>query len=214
MARYDEFIAANKKNYDLMRQRERQGMTFREIAEPLGITITSVRQRYQDFKLKQITLYTNYLREVTDETGLEKKTKKLLLFYYDLVQVTAYLEREYKELLDDFRGENPPTVVNFLPYYEISQERTVELMIQIAKEKDIDKKSFNKIANELGLTPSKTVVLYQDYYCAKVEDAISVIQPTVDFNLSGYLYSSARKSSDRWKLLVKDYSGLIQNLLD
>lgn len=214
MTRYDEFIADNKKNYDLMRQRERQGMTFREMAEPLGITVSSARQRYQNFKFKQIMLYVDYLREVTGETGMEKETRKVLLFYFDLVQVAAYLEREYKELLDDFRGNDPPTVVDFLPYYEISQERMAALEIQIAKEKDIDKKSFNKIGKELGLTPSKTVVLYQDYFHAKVKDAISVIQPTVDFNLRGYLYSTARRPSDRWKLLVQDYGGLIQNLLD
>lgn len=214
MARYDEFIAANKKNYELMKQRERQGMTFREIAEPLGITASSVRQRYQDFKLKQITLYTDYIREVTGERGLEKKTRKLLLFYYDLVQVAAYLEREYKELLDDFRGEDPPTVIDFLPYYEISQERMVELGIQIAKEKDIDKKSFNKIGKGLGLTPSKTMVIYQDYYYARVADAIKAIQPTVDFNLRSYIYETARKPSDRWKLLVRAYGDLVQNLSD
>lgn len=211
MVRYDEFIAANKKNYELMRQRERKGMTFSQIAESLGITVSSVRQRYQDFKLKQITLYTGYIRELTGERGLEKKTKKLLLFYYDLVQVAAYLEREYKELLDDFRGEDPPTVVDFLPYYEISPERMVELEIQIAKEKDIDKKSFNKIGKELGLTPSKTRVLYQNYYYDRVADAIKAIQPTVDFNLRSYIYGAAQKPSDRWKLLVHAYGDLVQN---
>ena len=211
MVRYDEFIAANKKNYELMRQREQQGMTFREIAEPLGIKASSVRQRYQDFKLKQITLYTGYIREVTGERGLEKKTKKFFLFYYDLVQVTACLEREYKKLLDDFRGDDPPTVVDFLPYYEISPERMVELEIQIAKEKDIDKLSFNKIGKKLGLTPSKTRVLYQNYYYNKVADAVKAIQPTVDFNLRSYIYGAARKPNDRWKLLVHAYGDLVQN---
>ena len=145
---------------------------------------------------------------------MSKKVKKLLLFYYDLVQVTAYLEKEYKELLDDFREGDPPTVVNFLPYYEITGERKKELEAQVAKEKDIEKKSFNKIGEELGLTPSKTVILYQDYYCNKISKAIDIIQPTVSFNLRGYLYSAAKKPSDRWKLLMQDYEHLIGNLLD
>lgn len=43
--RYDEFIAENWKNYELVKQREGKDMSYREIAKPLGITAARVRER-------------------------------------------------------------------------------------------------------------------------------------------------------------------------
>lgn len=42
-------------------------MLFREIAERLHISVGSARERYQRIKLKQISLYVDYIEEVTGE---------------------------------------------------------------------------------------------------------------------------------------------------
>lgn len=212
--RYDEFIEANKKNYEVLKMREGKGMLFREIAERLHISVGSARERYQRIKLKQISLYVDYIEEVTGEPGWPEKIKKLLTFYYDLVQVAAYLESKYKEILDEFRAGEPSTTVDFLPYREISREQQRCLENQIVKAKDTDKKTFNKIGEAFGLTVTKTKVLYQNYYHEKIMEAVKIIQPSVDIDLLAYLYSTASRASDRWKIMVRDYGNMIPELLD
>lgn len=211
---YIEFIKKHEREYEIFKLREQSDMTYNEIATFYKKSSSCIRSVYHDFKLKQFVLYTNYLEEITQSDWSERK-QNILDFYLDYVQIVAYLEYgEYADILKAFRnGEHPTKVDCVIPYRNLDDTLKLDLQTKIRKAREVDKKTFQVIGNELELTPKKASHLYQGYYNKKVIEATKRIQPTVDFKFAEYLHKHAYRPQKKWELIKRDYRDFVQDLL-
>lgn len=213
--------------YWIMQQKESGGKSLAEIAQMLGITHSAVNQSYRHAKSRRSHLY---LRAVCEATG--KSCDELLQLYKRLHEeygednyISAYLEKEYGELLSVFReGEPgvPDVIIQKLPplrgimvlNYDRSKTELSQEEIIVMDERG-KKKSFAEIGTILGITDAKAQRIYVSAKYTLMNRDIAIIckktgqtrEMFIDF-----LHRNVSGDFRRWqKYIDKEYGIMLQN---
>lgn len=98
-----------EREYAVLLLRDQHRKTYREIGDKLKISASRVMQIYQKAKLRQIMLYLQAIGK--DEGNERRKLNSLALSlsqkYGSRVYAAAYLEKEYEDILTEFRDGEP-----------------------------------------------------------------------------------------------------------
>ncbi len=210
---YEGFIEKYAKNMNIVQLRHQKN-TYKEIGHVLNISPTRARQRYYDFCYKLYKCYRIYLEHLQ----MEINTHDILEFYKSITIAIAYLEKTYKEPLDLFRHGEPPIMFGyhkkFPNYRKITDIQLLNFEKKILEAKRNKHKRDIDIARELKLTKEKVKDISDLYYHKKVLKTFDIIQPTVNFCFSDYVYKYSDSPEKRWKLILEEYADLIQDLID
>lgn len=98
----------NPREYFVMIECEHNGKSHAELAKQLGVSRNRINQMYNHAKRKQAELYSQAIEEAIGKAGPDRFG--LLHEYGSTKYVIAYLEREYKDILSDFRNGEPESV--------------------------------------------------------------------------------------------------------
>lgn len=103
-------LKKDKRAYDIMVLRDYYNNTFTDIARGFKISFIRAKQLYSRTKKKQIQLY---IRHISIALGYENTAEVRQVFeiaercYQDDSYACAYLEKEYKDILDEYRAGEP-----------------------------------------------------------------------------------------------------------
>ena len=153
--------------YEIMLLRDQENAAFAEIARRTGRSAGGAAQLYNRVKVKQIRLYLNHIACWLGHETAAEVTK----FYYSIYEcyqdrrcACAYLEKSWQELLDRYRCGEPGMPKSFAeslpPLLPPLGEKTVARIVSLRESGT----SFQKIAQELNLTPVKAKHVYNSHY--------------------------------------------------
>lgn len=210
---YEEFIEKYAENRKIVMLKHQKN-TYKAIAKLLNISSQRVRQRYFDFCYKLYRCYCFHLESIQ----IEIDRSDILTFYNSIQMAIAYLEKTYKESLNVFRQGEPPIMFGyyktFPTYRRLTDKQLLNLEKRIVDAKINQNKIYGEIGRELKLTNEKVKHIFDFYYHKKIITAIELIEPTVDFCFSDYIYKYSHSPQLRWKRIVEEYTELVQNLIE
>lgn len=205
-------LKENKRAYEIMQLRDLYDNTFTDIAKEYELSTSRVIQIYNKIKIKQIRLYINHL-SILNEHENNSVFRELYYAAYNCYQdhryVTAYFEKEYKEILLAYRdGELgiPEYFISKMPSFRTKwSNKTIARVIEM---RELEKKSYETIGKRLRMTKFKAEDLYQSFYHKKVLDYLSIIQKETGENVWDYYFRSYYKPKTRYDMIIRDYPNL------
>lgn len=203
-------LKENERAYEILLLRDLHDNTFTALAEEYGVCVATVMSTYYQIKIRQIRLYINHLAIVH---GHETTTSFMELFhkandcYRDYKYVTGYFEKEYPDILTEYRAGEPglpkPFLASMPPYREAWSKYTIRRVVKLRED---EKLTYIEIGRKLKMTASSTEHIYQHYYHKKFLDLSNkIIAATGKTNLRRDYYRITRNSKKRLKLLLADY---------
>lgn len=158
--------------YEVMMLRDLYGNTYADIAREEKLSVSRVIQDYHFAKIRQARMYIRHLAIVHEHTNTK--------FFHDLYTqaedcyadwqcATAYLEKKYKTILDEYRDGEPGMPVDFLaqlpPFKKRWSKETVQKIITWREaEKKPERKTYAEIGQLLKMTKFKAESLYEHHY--------------------------------------------------
>lgn len=159
---FQELMTQYDKHYQIVKLRVEQGKTYREISEIYHISNARAVQKYRLFLRRLSEAYVKYITEKTEDANFQSHIKDVRDFYWNNLYVIAYLEEKYKDILYDYRRGEPPIFAIKIPKFRKISSSTKK---KIEMAKDIEKKTFIRIAQELDLTKEKVEKIYYKMDC-------------------------------------------------
>lgn len=173
-------LKKNKRAYDIMVLRDYYNNTFTDIAKDYEMSFIRVRQLYSRTKIKQIRLY---IRHISIALGHENTTQVRKVFeianecYQDYSYACAYLEKEYKDILDEYRAGEPGApellIKNLPPLKRRLNKKTISRIIEM---RETEKATYDMIAKKFHITPEKAKRTYDIFYHQKVLEHIDALE--------------------------------------
>lgn len=154
---FQELMTQYNKHYQIVILRVEQGKTYREISEIFHISTSRAMQKYRLFLRRISEAYIKYITEKTEDTDFQSHIKDVGNFYFNNLYMIAYLEKTYKDVLYDYRKGEPPIFTIKVPKF---RKISLSMKKKVKMARDIEKKTFFKIAEELDLTKEKVERLY------------------------------------------------------
>lgn len=173
-------LKKNKRAYDIMVLRDYYNNTFTDIAKDYEMSFIRVRQLYSRTKIKQIRLY---IRHISIALGHENTTQVRKVFeianecYQDYSYACAYLEKEYKDILDEYRAGEPGApellIKKLPPLKRRLNKKTISRIIEM---RETEKATYDMIAKKFHITPEKAKRTYDIFYHQKVLEHIDALE--------------------------------------
>ncbi|MCI9598883.1 MAG: hypothetical protein HFE75_16730 [Firmicutes bacterium] len=211
---YEKFIENNSLDYKILEMKFKQGKSHRDIAIALNKSISTIGEHYRMFSWNLYVCYFRYLTSI----GLEVDAMSIRDFYESSSHAVAYLEKTYSEELNLFRGGRPPVflenVKSLPPYRKLTNRQSMNLEKKIVQARERQGRTFLDLGKELKITPEKAQHMYRSYYHRKVMEALNRIKAQTGKDLSNFIFEYSHYSYKRWELIVRDYSDLVQDLID
>lgn len=209
---YTELISRYKLNYEIVKLKH-HGKTFREIGNQYNLCGAEIAYKYRNFLFKLFRCY----REFLSSRGIEN-IDGMFDFYENIAITIASMEQIYDESLCTFRHGEPPLLLGFYKYIpsfrSLTARQTKILEKEIVAAKEQRNETYAEIGDTLDLTANKVKALYQSYYHRYCLKAIEIIEPTVDFSFTSYIFSYSHYPQVRWRLITEEYANLIQDLIE
>lgn len=171
-------LKKDRRAYEIMLLRDQYGYKFSDIAAKYGISYMSAREIYGRIRMKKIHLY---IKHIATALGHENSAEIRKVFetanacYQDFSYVCAYLEKIYKNILDEYRrGEPgmPESFVESLP--PLKTKLSKKTISRIVEMREVEKATFLEIGKKMCITPEKARHTYEMFY----------YQPVLDFAAS------------------------------
>lgn len=194
--------------------RDQYGITFADIGKEFSIPSAKVSYLYNRLKIKQINLYINHIAfKLGHETPCQMRKFYIDVYdcYKDRQYACAYLEKEYKDILTEYRDGEPGMPAKFIKrmpqFKEKLSERTVS---RIIKMREAEKASFVLIAKKLRITQAKARHAYNWFYHKKVMEMVKNLQDKAESNeektaIWNYYFKTFKSSKSRYDMLKKDF---------
>lgn len=202
----------DERAYGFMLLREQHGLTFSYIAKDYDISSERVMQMYHRVKNKQIQLYINRIAFVLghkDKSQIQKEFDEAYKLYRSRAYACAYLEKEYCDILTEYRQGEPGMPELFIksipPFRPKLSKKTFE---RIIKMKDKENASFTEIAEELDISPKKAKCTYESYYHRKTLELLKSLDATTKNekekkDIWEYCFSNDYSAKKRFDRLLK-----------
>lgn len=173
-------LKQKERDYEIMLLRDQHSNTFTEIAKEFEISVTRVKQLYDNLKRKQIRLYIHHIAAALgyeSSSQIQNVYNNAYECYQDWTYACAYLEKRYKDILIEYRNGKPGMPIQFIknmpPLKPKLSKKTVARVIEL---RDVGKASFVTIAKELRMTQAKAKHTYEMFYHKQVLALINVLQ--------------------------------------
>lgn len=173
-------LKKDRRAYDIMVLRDYYNNTFTDIAKDYEMSFIRVRQLYSRTKIKQIRLY---IRHISIALGHENTTQVRKVFeianecYQDYLYACAYLEKEYKDILAEYRAGEPGApellIKKLPPLKRRLNKKTVSRIIEM---RETEKATFDMIAKKFHITPEKAKRTYDLFYHRKVLEHVDALE--------------------------------------
>ncbi|WP_418667004.1 hypothetical protein [Allofournierella sp.] len=210
-------LKQNPRDYKVLLLRDQWDRPYTEIARELEISTARAIQIYHHVKRKQLRLYARHLAIAHDgQDPSAFQYEKLYDGYGDYKYVSAYWEKEYTELLKEYRSGEPGHSAGFLAELPPPTQEVTSLMEQQVKRlREKEEETFAEIGREMKMTREKARNIYERFYHKKWLAARDKIRSTYnrgkderdDFMDYYWKYRTARK---RFEALVRDYPELFE----
>lgn len=212
-------IMDNGRKYDVWLLRDIYGNTFADIAKEYSVTVSCIIGDYKKLLLLKLQYYVNHLSIVhgyEDTKYFETIWHDALECYYDRKCVVAYFEKEYSDILTEYRNGEPGMPEQFLqilpPLRTEFSKRTVSSIVRL---RDINEMSFAAIGKRLRMTKQQAERLYDCHYsilCSRMLGEI--VKITGDSGICGrYLWVyNIKKGKKGYDCLVNEYPEICENL--
>lgn len=205
-------LKQKERGYEIMLLRDQHGNTFTDIAKEFEISVTRVKQLYDNLKRKQIRLYINHIAAALGYEScsqIQKVYDNAYECYQDWTYACAYLEKKYKDILMEYRHGEPGMPAQFIrnmpPFKPKLSKKTVARVIEL---RDIEKASFAAIAKEFRMTQAKARHTYEWFYHKKVLALIEALQEKAESReekaaIWDYYFRRCHSSKKRYDMLTK-----------
>lgn len=159
--------------YEIMLLRDFYENTYAGIAREMEKSAVRIIQDYHYIKLRQARMYITHLSIVHGYTDCR--------FFYDLYNqardcyadwqyASAYLEKKYKTILDEYRAGEPGISKKILSELPPFRKRWSKETVQdIIAWREKEHKTFIEIGSLLKMTKFKAEDLYDRYYHTKLD---------------------------------------------
>jgi len=213
-------IMDNGRKYDVWVLRDVYGNTFADIAKEYGVSVCTIIGNYEKLLFIKIKYYVNHLSVVYgygNTNHFMEIWRSALDCYRGRNYVAAYFEKEYADVLGEYRdGEPgmPERVLRDLPPLRTGfSRRTVSSIIRL---RETDGLTYAAIGKRLHMTKEKAEDLYnRHYHVLYYQLSEKIMEMTGDTGLRDKYQKAFRTGSERKKYdrLVRDYPELCENLL-
>lgn len=215
-----EKIKDNGRKYDVWVLRDVYGNTFSDIAREYGISVACVISNYDKIIALKIKYYVNHLSIVH---GFENTVhfRKMWHTAYDcyrgLKYVAAYFEKEYADILREYRSGEPGmsklVLRDLPPLRKEFSKRTISSIIRL---RETDGMTYAAIGKRLRMTKETAEGLYNHHYhTLYYQLSEKLMEITGDDDLrrkyrDAFQVGSGKKKYDS---LVSDYPDLCKNII-
>lgn len=173
-------LKGDRRAYEILLLRDQEDRTFREIGKEHEISPIRARQIYSRIKIRQISLY---IRHISIALGHENTAQVRKIFetasecYQDFPYACAYLEKEYKDILDAYRAGEPGMSERSIQKLPPLRRRLSQKMIsRIVEMRETERATYAVIAEEMRITPEKARHVYDGFYHQKVLKHVKALQ--------------------------------------
>lgn len=173
-------LKKDKRAYDIMVLRDYHNNTFTDIAKDCKISLIRVRQLYSRTKVKQIRLYVRHISIALGHENTEQVRKVFEIAnecYQDYSYACAYLEKEYKDILDEYRAGEPGApellIKKLPPLKRKLSKKTVSHIIEM---RETENATYDMIAKKFHITPEKARHIYDLFYHQKVLEYVNALE--------------------------------------
>lgn len=183
-------LKEDKRAYDIMILRDQRGSAFSDIAKDYETSPVRTKEIYSRIKMRQIRLY---IRHISIALGHENTAKVRKVFeaayecYHSFPCACAYLEKKYKNILEEYRAGEPGTskqMIKALP--PLKRKFSEEMISRVVEMREAEKAAFTAIGKELDITPEKAKGIYNRFYSQKVLNYVEALQ------------KEAKSQEERW----------------
>lgn len=199
--------------YEIMLLRDQYNNIYADIAKEYKMSVAWVTGKYNKLKVKQIGLYINHISIML---GYQNNAQIRKIFddayecYQDRTYACAYLEKQYKDILTEYRDGEPGMPVRFIksmpPFKPNLSKKTIARVIEM---REVQQASFVTIAKKLRMTQAKAKHAYEMFYHEQVWDRIKILEEkagSVEERDAVWHHYSGRKKSYKkiYDLLIKE----------
>ena len=129
-------LKENERAYEIMLLRDLYDNTFADMAREFETSRTRIAQIYCKIKIKQLRLYAQYLAAVHGhENASAFRINSIYDCYLDSKYVSAYFEKEYGDILTEYRSGEPGIPEQFIealpPFTGALSAEVLDRMIQL-----------------------------------------------------------------------------------
>ncbi len=202
----------NKRSYEIMILRDQHSNSFSDIAIEHSITSPCVISHYSKIKIRQIRLYINHLSVVNnhDSTAHFREIFRTAYnCYQDYQCAAAYLEKEYRVILIEYRAGEPGMPEQFLaklpPLRKNRSRKTIDRVIEM---REVEKKTYAEIGKQLRMTRQCAEHLYQSFYHKKVLAILEHIEKETGEKVWDLYFRSSHQAKKRYEMIRRDYPEL------
>lgn len=207
-----DVLKEDERAYQIMLLRDQYNNTFHDIAKEFRISVKRVTDIYRRQKFKQIRLYINHISLVLgyeDHSQIKKFYEQAEECYQDRRYACAYLEKNYKDILTEYRNGEPGMPQEFMESLPpLKRKLSKKTVARIIERKETEQASFVEIAKEFGITQQKAKHTYDWYYHTKVLELIEILQKNAaseqeKSEIWEYCFRNHYSSKKRYEMLTK-----------
>ena len=203
-------LKENAQNYAVMLSRDVHENTFAAIAREFTLPRAKARQTYSKMKLKQLRLYAWHLAIVHGHENTNAfLINAIYACYWDFGYTAAYFEKEYADILTEYRSGEPGMPARFIaalpPLITTVPAQTLERLIQM---REVEKKPYPAMGRELLLSGTRTKREYEIYYHKKTMTLLHLIEEKTGETVGGDYLKLRCGTKKQYEMLCHDYPEL------
>ena len=205
-------LKEDRRSYEILLLRDHYGNTFADIAREYGISYMRVRELYSRIKIKQIRLYIKHISIVlghksTVEVGMDFEAANEC--YQDYSYACAYLEKKYRDILEEYRRGEPGTSEGFIKNLPPLKKLSKKTISRIVEMREREKMTFIMIAKKLSITPEKAKDTYYMFYHRQVLDFVEALQSKAESDeekaaIVHYYFGNNLSAKKRYELMMSE----------
>lgn len=213
-------IMDNGRKYDVWVLRDVYDNTFPDIAREYGVSVGTIRSNYDKILWLKISYYVNHLSIVhgyENSAYFRKIWRSAYECYTSERYVVAYFEKEYADILREYRNGEPGMPEQLLrdlpPLRNGFTKQTVSSIVRL---RETNGMTYAAIGKRLRMTKEKAKDLHNHYYhTLYYELSEKIMEITGNKNLRDKYDNAFHIGYEKKKYdcLVKDYHELCENLL-
>jgi len=215
-----ESLLNNGRKYDVWMLRDVYDNTFADIAREYNVSVPIIISNYEKILLLKMKYYVNHLSIVHGyENGahFRKICTSALDCYCRRKYVVAFFEKEYADILKEYRNGEPGMPEQFLqdlpPFRNKFSVRTISSVVRLRETEGL---TYADIGKRLRMTKEKAEHLYNDHYRVLFIQLLEkIMEITGDADLCDKYWKTFRIGSEKKKFdcLVADYPKLCESFL-
>ena len=216
---YKNLLGKGRK-YDVWVLRDVYDNTFADIAKEYNVSVSTIIANYENMLFWKTRYYVNHLSIVhgyENTTHIRKIWMNALDCYLGNKYIVAYFEKEYADILKEYRNGEPgmpKRILQSLPPLRTQfSMRTISSIIRLRETEGL---TYAAIGKRLHMTKEKAEDLYNHHYhVLYFQLSERIMEVTGDMDLRDKYRNAFRVGSGKKKYdcLVADYPELCENFL-